>query len=76
MKVFHEMPLKLYFILTLRILKSKKKKLALTFFYCLGQDTWLDDLWKFIYLNQSRSYNFFDVKNPKISNITSKYFQQ
>ena len=39
MKVFHEMPLKLYFILALRILKSKKKKLALTFFYCLGQDT-------------------------------------
>ena len=33
---------KIYFSL-IRVLKSKKKKLALTLLYCLGQETWLDD---------------------------------
>ena len=52
--MFHEMALKLYFmkclerivsqcILALKVLKSKKKKLALTFLYCLVQETLLDD---------------------------------
>ena len=27
----------------IRLLKSKKKKKAITSFYCLGQETWLDD---------------------------------
>ena len=34
--------IKIYFSL-MRVLKSKKKKLALTFLYCLGQETSLDD---------------------------------
>ena len=34
---------KIYFSL-IRVLKSKKKKLALGLFCCLGQETWLDDL--------------------------------
>ena len=33
---------KVYFSL-IRVLKSKKKKLALTFLYCLGKETQLDD---------------------------------
>ena len=46
-----------YFFL-IRVPKSKKKKLVLTLFYCLGQETWLDDSWKLIFINQSRFYNF------------------
>ena len=33
---------KIYFSL-IRVLKGKKKKLVLTFLYCLGQETLLDD---------------------------------
>ena len=52
--------IKIYFSL-IRVLKSKKRKLALTLFYCLDKETWLDDSWKLIYINQSRFYNFFRV---------------
>ena len=45
----------------LRVLKSKKKKLAQTSFYCLRQETWLDDSWKLIHVHQSRFYNFFHM---------------
>ena len=51
---------KIYFSL-IRILKRKKKKLALTFLYCLGQETRLHDSWKLIYINQSRFCNLFHV---------------
>ena len=57
---------KIYFSLV-RVLKSKKKKLALTLFCCLGQETWLYDLSKLIHINQSRLYNFFHV--GKFKNI-------
>ena len=30
----------------IRVLKRKKNKIALTFLYCHGQDTWLDESWK------------------------------
>ena len=63
----HFLP-KIYFSL-IRVLKSKKKKLALTLFYCLDQETWLDDSWKLI-----QFYNFLHVGNSKMFNITSKYF--
>ena len=43
---------KTYFSL-IRVLKSKKKKLAVTFLYCLGQEKLFDD--------QSRFCNFFHV---------------
>ena len=56
----------IYFPL-IRALKSKKNKLALTFLYCLGQETWLDASWKPLYINQSRFYNFFHV--GKFKNI-------
>ena len=45
----------------IKVLKNKKKKLALTFLYCSLQETWMDDQWKHIYINQSRFYNFFQV---------------
>ena len=45
------------------VLKSKKKQLAVTLFYCLGQETWLDDSWKLIHINQSRFCNFSIVNN-------------
>ena len=53
---------KLNFFL-IRVLKCNKKKLPLTSFYCLGQETrlWLDDSWKVISINQSRFCNFFQV---------------
>ena len=51
---------KIYFSL-IRVLKSKKKKLALTLLYCLGQETLLDNSWKLIYITQPRFYNFFHV---------------
>ena len=43
------------------ILKSSQKKLAITLFYCLGQETWLGDWWKLICINQSSINNFFHV---------------
>ena len=45
------------------VLKSKKKQLAVTLFYCLDQETWLDDSWKRIHINQSRFRNFSVVNN-------------
>ena len=54
---------KIYFSL-IRVLKIKKKKLALTFL-CLGQETWLDNSLKLLYINQSRFYNFFRVEKFK-----------
>ena len=58
----------------MKIIKSKKKKLAITSFYFLDQETRLNGSWKLIYINQSRFYNFFHVGNSKMLNITSKYF--
>ena len=58
----------------MKIIKSKKKKLAITSFYFLDQETRLNSSWKLIYINQSRFYNFFHVGNSKMLNITSKYF--
>ena len=48
---------KIYFSV-IRVLKSKKKKLAVTLFYCFVLETWLDDSRKLIYINQLRFYNF------------------
>ena len=64
---YHTFKVKIYFPLT-RVLKRKKKKLALIFFYCLGQETWLDGSWKLTCINQSRFYNFFHVGNSKTFN--------
>ena len=55
------------FIFFAKFLKSKKKKMALTLFYCLGQETWLGDSGTLIYINQSRFYNFFHV--GKLKNV-------
>ena len=52
---------KIRFIFLPIVLKSKTKKLALTSFYCPGEEKWLDDSWKFIWINQSRFYNLFHV---------------
>ena len=58
-----------------KLSKKWKKRLALTFLYCLGQETWLDESWKLIYINHLRFYNFFHVRKFKNENITSKYFR-
>ena len=62
---------KIYFS-PIRVLKSKKKKLALTYLLlcCLGQETRLDDSWKLIQINQSRFYNLFHV--GKFKNVEKK----
>ena len=36
----------------IRVLKSKKKKLPITLFYCFCQEIGLDDSWKYVYINQ------------------------
>ena len=51
---------KIFFCL-IRVLKSKKKELELTSLYYLSQESWLNDSWKFTYINQSRLYNFFHM---------------
>ena len=56
----------------IRVLKSKKKKLALTSFYCLSQAAGLDDSWKLINIDQLRFYNLFHVGKFKMFNINSK----
>ena len=61
---------KIYFSFV-SVFKSKKKKLALTFLYCLGHETRLDDSRKSIDINQSISLTW---ENSKIFNINSKYF--
>ena len=48
----------------IRVLKSKKKKLALTAL-CFVQEIWLDDSWKLFYINQSRFYNLFHAEKLK-----------
>ena len=58
-----------------KLSKKWKKRLALTFLYCLGQETWLDESWKLIYINHLRFYNFFHVRRFKNENINSKYFR-
>ena len=64
---------KIYFYL-IRVLKIKTKKLTLSLFGYLSQETWLNDLWKLIYMIQSRLYNSFTQENSKMFNITSRYF--
>ena len=49
-------------------------KLVLTSFYCLRRLIWLCDLWKLVFIDQSRLYNSLHSKISKIFNITSKYF--
>ena len=61
---------KIYFSL-IRVLKMKKKKLVLTFLYCLDQETWLDDSWKLININQSRFYNLSHV--GKFKNVQHNF---
>ena len=70
---------KIYFSL-MRVLKSKEKKLVLTFLYYLGQETWLDDSWKLIYINRSGFYNYIYVGKSKtfknnFDNITIHHLQ-
>ena len=55
---YHTFKTKMYLSL-IRVLKSRKKKLTITSLFFLGQETWLDDSWKFIHINQSKFYNYF-----------------
>ena len=45
-------------ILTVKSLKSKKKKLALTLFYYVSREIWLVNSKKLISIDQSRLYIF------------------
>ena len=47
---------------------------SLTSFYCLCQETWLDDSWKLISKTNQDSTISFTWENSKIFNISSKYF--
>ena len=58
-------------IITVKSLKSKKKKLALTFFYYVTRKIWLGNSKKLFCKDQSFSLT---RENSKIFNITSKYF--
>ena len=52
----------------IKTLKTKKKKLALTLFYCPSQETRLGDSGKLICIDQSRFSNFAhaeDFRNVK-----------
>ena len=61
-------------IITVKSLKSKKRKLALTLFYYVSQEIWLGNSKKLICIDQSRFYIFHTRENSKMFNITSKYF--
>ena len=61
-------------IITVKSLKSKKKKLALTLFYYVSREIWLGNSKKLICIDQSRFYIFSHPENPKLFNITLKYF--
>ena len=54
-------------IKTVKILKSKKKKLALTLFYYVSQEIWLGKSKKFICIDQSRLYIFSHPRELKNS---------
>ena len=45
-------------IITVKSLKSKKKKLAIIFFYYVSREIWLDNSKNLICIDQSRSYIF------------------
>ena len=75
--VFHEitlkekfqciLPLALYknFIFSIEILRSKKKKLALTLFYYVIREIWLGNSKMVIYIDQSRFYIFSNPRELK-----------
>ena len=56
----------------IKVIKSKKKKLALTSFCCLGQETWLYDSWKLICIKQSGFYNLFTITSKYCSIFNNK----
>ena len=58
---YHSFKAKFFFLL-IWALKSKEKKLALTPSYCIDQATGLDDSWKLIHINQSRSFTWENSK--------------
>ena len=62
--LYHTFSFKTYISL-IRVLKSKKKKLVLTSFYCPGQETKLDNSWKLLCIKQSRFLNFLHVRKFK-----------
>ena len=61
-------------IITVKSLKSKKKKLALTLFYYVSREIWLGNSKKVICIDQQDSIFSHTRENSKMLNITSKYF--
>ena len=56
----------------LLLVAETKKKLELTSFFCLDQETLLDHSWALVYINQSRFYNFFQVLKIKNNQYNSE----
>ena len=52
-------------IITVKSLKNKKKKLALTFFYYVSREIWLGNSKKLICIDQSRYYIFSQPREFK-----------
>ena len=62
-------------IFVIRSLKSKKKKLALTSFYCVSREIWLGNSEKLICIDQLKFYIFSHPREFQLQNIlTWKYF--
>ena len=61
-------------IITVKSLKSKKMKLALTLFYYVNRKIRLGKSKKLISIDQSRFHICHTRENSKMFNITSKYF--
>ena len=61
-------------IVTVKSLKSKKKKLALTLLCYISRDIWLGNSSKLVCIDQSKFYISHTRENSKMFNITSKYF--
>ena len=70
-KIHRKKPLLFFFI---KILKNKKKKMAVPFFYCASQEIRLSDTRKHICIVQSNSTILFTRGNLKIFNISSKQY--
>ena len=64
---------KLNLFLLIRVLKRKKKKIALTLFHCLGQETWLDDHENFFLFFENKF--ILDIQSTTITEI-NKYIEK
>ena len=72
--IWMTVPLIRNFILFIKSLKNKKRKLGLTFFYYVIQEIWLGNSKMLICIDHQDSTFSQTRENSKMFNITSKYF--